>query len=122
MIVAGFGMRAAASLADLTLALTELPARPQLLATLRSKGETGVFQTFAARQNLTTCLLEEREITGIETPTCSSRILARFGTGSLAEAAALVAARRHGTARLIHSRHISTDGLVTVALAEVHPQ
>ncbi|MQQ08834.1 precorrin methylase [Epibacterium sp. SM1979] len=122
MIVAGFGMRAAASLVDLTQALSGLPAHPQLLATLRAKGETEVFQSFASSQNLATCLLEEDEIAGIETPTRSSRILARFGTGSLAEAAALVAARRHGTARLIHPRHISTDGLVTVALAEVHPQ
>ncbi|HZV10809.1 MAG TPA: precorrin methylase, partial [Novosphingobium sp.] len=45
-----------------------------------------------------------------------ARMIARFGTGSLAEALALVAAGPG--ARLIAPRHISTDGMATAAIAQ----
>jgi len=53
-------------------------------------------------------------VAGIETPTLSARSLAAYGTGSVAEAAALVAAGPG--ARLVLGRQII--GGVTIAVAE----
>lgn len=55
-------------------------------------------------------------VAGVQTPTQSDRVLARFGTGSVAEAAALVAAGPG--ARLIATRSISACGRATAAIAE----
>ncbi len=122
MNVAGFGFRSTATPGDLHAALAAVGQQPDALATLRHKGETAVFRDFAAHLNLPVILVDEPEIAGTDTPTQSLRIMARFGTGSVAEAVALVAAHRHGPARLICPRHMTTDGTATVALAETSPQ
>jgi cobalt-precorrin 5A hydrolase len=57
------------------------------------------------------------EIAGIETPSQSPRIQALHATGSVAEAAALVAAGP--TAKLTHQRIVSECGRITIAIAEV---
>jgi len=55
-------------------------------------------------------------LAGIATLTKSEFVKARFGTGSVAEAAALAAAGRH--ARLISTRTVSQDRTATAAIAE----
>ncbi|NIZ15623.1 cobalamin biosynthesis protein [Phaeobacter sp. HF9A] len=119
MMIAGLGFSARATTTSLMQLLAALPQRPQALAALRAKAETALFQDCAASLGLPVFLLDESEIAGIETPTHSPRILARFNTGSLAEAVALVAARKAGAeALLIQTRLTAADGLATVALAE----
>ena len=117
MIVAGFGFADRATTASLVEALTALSRRPDQLATLRAKADTALFRDFATAQGLPVIPLDEAQISGIETPTHSPRIAARFHTGSVAEAAALVAAGPG--VRLIQTRYVTTDGLATVALAEM---
>ncbi|WP_417280092.1 cobalamin biosynthesis protein [Celeribacter sp.] len=58
--------------------------------------------------------VESAEVAGISTPTMSQASLAAHGTGSVAEAAALVVAGRN--ARLLNTRKII--GGVTIAVAE----
>lgn len=55
-------------------------------------------------------------LAGIETPTQSELVAEKFGTGSVAEAAALVAAGPR--ARLIATRAVSRDRTATAAIAE----
>lgn len=55
-------------------------------------------------------------VAGVATPTQSPRVLAAHGTGSVAEAAALVACG--SGARLILTRLISPCGRATIAIAE----
>jgi cobalt-precorrin 5A hydrolase len=55
-------------------------------------------------------------VSGIATPTQSPRIARLHGTGSVAEACAIVAAGRD--ARIVIPRIISRDGTVTGAVAE----
>ena len=117
MKIAGIGLRAAATLADLqdALALAGCP-HPDALATLTAKAEKPQIKALAEVLNIPVLTLEEDEISGISTLTCSPRIKARFGTGSVAEAAALAAG---GTgARLICPRVKTTNGLATAAIAE----
>ncbi len=55
-------------------------------------------------------------LAGIETPTQSKLVAEKFGTGSVAEAAALAAAGPG--ARLIATRAVSQDRTATAAIAE----
>jgi cobalt-precorrin 5A hydrolase len=116
MIVAGFGFSNRASEASLAEAFAALDRRPDWVAVLRNKAKSPVFRAFALAEGLRVEPLEEYQISGAQTPTLSPRIHARFDTGSVAEACALVAAGKH--ARLIQRRFVTTDGLATVALAE----
>ncbi len=121
MKVAGIGFRASATLADLRQALDLLQAQPDALASLKSKAEAEPLKTLATERGLPLIALAEDDIAGEQTLTCSPRIKARFATGSLAEAAALVGARqtRPGArARLIAPRIVTANGLATAALAE----
>jgi len=122
MKVAGLGFRNSATLADLraALALTGCP-HPDALATLATKAKTPPMQQLAAALDIPVIALSEQEITGVQTATTSARIKAHFGTGSLAEAAALVAARlgENGSqAQLICARVKTADGLATAAIAQ----
>ncbi|MDN5568971.1 MAG: cobalamin biosynthesis protein [Paracoccus sp. (in: a-proteobacteria)] len=56
-------------------------------------------------------------VAGVETPTRSPRVQSLYATGSVAEAAAIVAAGP--TARLTGPRIISACGRITIAIAEV---
>ncbi|OIQ46256.1 MAG: precorrin methylase [Roseobacter sp. MedPE-SW] len=121
MKVAGIGFRASATLADLRQALDLLQMQPDALASLQEKAAAEPLKTLATELGLPLIALTEEEIAGEQTLTCSPRIKARFATGSLAEAAALVGARqtRPGAhARLIAPRVITADGMATAALAE----
>ena len=113
MIVAGLGFRAEASETDLAAALTQAGPAPDLLATLAARAEAPALVGLAQRLGLRVVGLPEGALAGMATPTRSARILDRFGTGSVAEAAALVAAGPG--ARLIRTRIVA--GPVTIALA-----
>lgn len=124
MILAGIGCRETASLADLRAALALAGGRPDALATLATRAEMPGLKHLAEEMQLPLLALLETDIAGEQTLTCSPRIKARFATGSLAEACALVAARRGlpgmgpARSRLIAPRVVTADGKATAALAE----
>lgn len=109
--VAGFGMRAAAGTDSLRSAVA-LAGEAQALAALPAHAAR--VRLLADELNLP--LIEVADIAGIDTPTASPRIAARFGTGSVAEAVALAAAGPG--ARIVAQRSVSPDGLATAAIAE----
>ncbi len=118
--VLGIGCRRGATEAALRdaaeRALSCAPGPLDRLATLKERAETESILAFAADRGLKVVALDEAALRGCQTTTHSARIESRFGTGSVAEAAALVAA---GTgARLCCARQISTDGTATAAIAE----
>ncbi|MEX0304664.1 MAG: cobalamin biosynthesis protein, partial [Leisingera sp.] len=114
MKVAGIGFRGRATAADLQAALALTGERVDALASVAEKAGTPAMQEFAQQSGLPVIALQEQDIAGEQTLTCSPRIKARFGTGSLAEAAALAGAR-HGEpgakARLLAPRVVTADGL-----------
>ncbi|WP_122074148.1 cobalamin biosynthesis protein [Pseudophaeobacter sp. EL27] len=121
MRVAGFGFRADATVADLRNALALTGARPDALASLTAKAAAPALQNLAQELALPLIALQEEDIAGEQTLTCSPRIKSRFGTGSVAEACALVAARQGPgpqRSRLITPRVTTADGMATAALAE----
>jgi cobalt-precorrin 5A hydrolase len=121
MKIAGFGFRQTASTDDLRAALTLTGCpHPDALASVAHKAAAPQLRQLAVEMNLPVIALTETEIAGEPTLTNSPRIQTRFGTGSVAEAAALVAARKGQTntsARLIAPRVKTTNGLATAAIA-----
>ena len=93
MIVAGIGLRAEASEAAIGAALALTGGRPDLLACLGIK-KTAALTAYAESRALPVVALDETDIAGEQTLTCSPRIKSRFATGSVAEALALAAARK----------------------------
>jgi cobalt-precorrin 5A hydrolase len=116
MRVAGFGFRGTATLASLLDALDRAGGEVGLLATAEEKAGAPVAGAFAARLGLALVPVSRERLAGADVLTRSARVMARFGTGSVAEAAALAAAGRG--ARLVGPRVVSGDGLATVAIAE----
>lgn len=118
MIVAGFGFRAAASMASLQDALAAAGgARVSALATADDKAATPAFRAFAAALGLPVLTVDAAAIAAQPpTATRSAAALATRGTGSLAEAAALAAAGPN--AQLLTPRVISQDRMASCALAE----
>lgn len=121
MIVAGLGFRATACLADLQEALRLTGGAPDALASLTEKTESLTLRRLAQSLSLPLIALAPESIRGEPTLSSSPRIQARFGTGSLAEAAALVGARQNAPgagARLLGPRRQTANGMATAALAE----
>ncbi|MFC2969091.1 cobalamin biosynthesis protein [Acidimangrovimonas pyrenivorans] len=120
MIVAGIGFRAEAPLAALQEALQEALARAggavQALATEAGKARAPQAVALARALDLPLIAIAAEELARQETPSRSPRVAARFGTGSLAEAAALAGAGPG--ARLRGPRVVSADGMATAAIAE----
>lgn len=116
MIVAGFGFRSGATLAALQDALARAggPDGVTHLATLAAKAAG--LQPLAQTLELPLVALEPDGLRGIPTLTRSDRVQALFGTGSVAEAAALAVAGPG--ARLRGPRAVSSDGTATAAIAE----
>ena len=114
MIVAGFGYRNGASEQAMRAALAGHGAVVTALATLMHK--EALLAPLARSLGLPLILIDPCTIEGVDTPTRSSASLAAYGTGSVAEAVALVAAG--SGARLIATRIISPDGQATCALAQ----
>ena len=121
LIVAGIGYRKAASLADLRDALALTGAAPTALASVAAKANGEVMMQLARDMNLPVITITGDQIAKIDTVTRSARIEERFGTGSLAEAAALAGAG-HGmagvNARLVVPRVQTENGMATAAIAE----
>ena len=125
MICAGIGMNSAVTAEELSALLAEAPKRPVRLAVLREKRSVAGFQRFVSRCPVKLIALDVAEIVGEQVLTYSERVHARFGTGSVAEALALVAARRHSEppahVQLLGPRLISSGGRATLALAATIP-
>lgn len=120
VIFAGIGFRAAASEASLrdaldrALAVAGLAA-PDGLATEAAKAREAVFRGFAAQCGVPGLGVSQVDMARVLTQTQSPRILDQFGTGSLAEAAALVATGPGAV--LVAARVVSGDGMATAAIA-----
>ncbi len=117
MIAAGIGFRSAAPVASLQAALTLAMAQggltPQTLATAAAKATAPQITKLSRTLDLP---LQGVDVAGMITPTQSLQSLQTYATGSVAEAAALIAAGPG--ARLIVRRVTSPDGMATAALAE----
>jgi cobalt-precorrin 5A hydrolase len=117
VIVAGFGIRAEATLASLHKAL-EACGNPALdaLAVVEDKAHHPALAALAAQTGLGLCPVPLTEINRQGAQTLSPHQPSRYGPGSVAEAAALAIAGPK--ARLLVRKTVSTDGLVTIAIAE----
>ena len=121
MRVMGVGFRAAADLASLQDAMGQAleaagGAKIDALVTEAAKSREKVFRELAQLLGLPGLGVTQADLEQMITPSQSQRIQDRFGTGSLAEAAALVAAGPQ--ARLVAQRVVSGDGKATAAIAE----
>lgn len=118
MIVAGFGFRArvtAQSLSD-ALARTGYSCEIACVATLANKAAEPGFADFATGFDASLCAVDRDTLARQSTPTQSKASLTAYGTGSVAEAAALAAAGPG--AKLLAPRVVSADGMATCAVAE----
>ncbi len=121
MRVAGVGFRAAADLASLQDALQKALGATDgraidAVVSEAAKAREKVFRELAQIIGIPGLGVSQQDLAQMLTPTQSARIQDRFGTGSLAEAAALAAAGPG--ARLLAERVISSDGMATAAIAE----
>jgi cobalt-precorrin 5A hydrolase len=118
MRVAGLGFRKEATIESLRDALVAAGGARGLdaLATATDKAEAAVIVALARELGLTIKPVPVELLARVETATHSARIETMFGTGSLAEAAALAAAGPR--ARLVSLRTISRDKAATAAIAE----
>lgn len=122
MRVAGIGFRGNATVISLEDALAKVLKQAgnqpiKALVTESAKSREPVFKELAQRLGLPGLGVRSEDMAQMITPTQSQRILDQFGTGSLCEAAALVAAGPE--AQLIAARAISDDGMATAAIADV---
>lgn len=115
MRAAGIGFRGAATVASLMDALERAGGGAELLASASVKAEAPVAQALAAELGLVICGFGREALAAQVVLTQSAKVAERFGTGSVAEAAALAAAGPG--ARLIGPRVVSCDGLATAAIA-----
>lgn len=121
MIVAGFGFRGGASVDSLRDALARARAAahvavpPARIATAADKTAAPVFAALSRALGAAVCPVAAPVLAACPTPTQSAWAIAERGTGSLAEAAALVTAGPGAT--LLTRRMISTDRMASCALA-----
>lgn len=116
MKVVGLGLRASAGLASLEELLRRLNVTPNARLALPAFRQAHPLVRELQAHGFSISFISRAALNGVSTPTRSPRILARYGTGSIAEACALVAAGP--AARLIHLRVVSADGGATAALAQ----
>ncbi|WP_439404978.1 cobalamin biosynthesis protein [Bradyrhizobium sp. DASA03076] len=118
MKVAGLGFKQDVTLASLREALLAAGGSAGLaaVATVSDKADAEPLKQLARECGVPIKAVPAETLAGIATPSQSQRITERFGTGSLAEAAALAAAGPH--ARLIATRAVSRDRAATAAIAE----
>ena len=114
MKVAGLGFRRGASAESLAAALA-LVGPADALATAEDKVHEPGLQRLANRLGFKVHAISRAalELQGVEG---SARVMAEYGTGSVAEASALAAAGPG--ARLLIGRRTSPDGMAVAALAE----
>ncbi|KWV53327.1 precorrin methylase [Bradyrhizobium macuxiense] len=118
MKVAGLGFRRDATLASLRDALLAAGGFEGLaaVATVSDKADAPVLKSLAHELGLPIRSIPADMLADIVTATQSELITEKFGTGSVAEAAAVAAAGRG--ARLISARSVSRDRMATAAIAE----
>lgn len=118
MKVAGLGFKRDVTLASLREALAAAGGAEGLVAvaTVSDKADAEVFKQLARECGVPIRAVPADILAGIRTPTQSKRVTETFGTGSVAEAAALAVAGPG--ARLIATRAISRDRTATAAIAE----
>lgn len=114
MRVAGFGLRASATVADLTDLLGE--AQVEAIALPADKAGHPAIIALATSLGLPLIPVAPERLAEQPAPTLSSRQPPRYGTGSVAEASALAGAGLG--ARLILRRKIGAAGTATMAIAE----
>lgn len=115
MIVAGIGLRASATIEDLELLLNLSDRLPDRIALLADKSTHPALQAVILRTALPLVTFARDEIRGIATPGQSARQMTIFGTGSVSEACALLAAGPG--ARLICPRIFAPSSRATIAFA-----
>ncbi len=116
MRVAGLGFRGAATFESLNDALERAGGNVEVLATAEIKAGQPAVRILAKALGLPLLSISRARLGQEATLTHSVRVAEKFGTGSVAEAAALAAAGPG--ARLIGPRVVSGDGLATAAIAE----
>lgn len=118
MIVAGFGFRAGATEASIrdAFVLASAGRAVGLLASVADKAEAPCLRAFARALGVPLRAVPADQLYGIATMTASGMVRAARGTGSVAEAAALVAAGPG--AALLGARVVSGDRMATCALAK----
>ncbi|MBW4962387.1 cobalamin biosynthesis protein [Sulfitobacter sp. CW3] len=115
MIVAGFGFRKSADVTSLRSALALYDVAPDLIATAAAKAGDKPFADLARALGVPADAVPPERLTTQPVLTCSAASQKTYGTGSVAEAAALAAAGPG--ARLLGTRLISPDTLATCAIA-----
>ncbi|WFE73859.1 cobalamin biosynthesis protein [Roseinatronobacter sp. S2] len=124
MIVAGFGCTSRAGPASLRALIARMAQHAGLDALACLEGRADMLGPLARIAGLPLIAIPVQAIDGIATPTQSARVLAAFGTGSVAEACALVAAASgaegndtRAGAQIMVARIVSQDRQATCALA-----
>jgi cobalt-precorrin 5A hydrolase len=118
MKVAGLGFKKDVTLDSLREALAAAggPDGLAAVATISDKADAEALKLLARECGVPIKAVPAELLAGIATPTQSHVITEKFGTGSVAEAAALAAAGPR--ARLIAMRAVSRDRTATAAIAE----
>ncbi|GAA6206886.1 cobalamin biosynthesis protein [Cognatishimia sp. WU-CL00825] len=116
MIVAGFGFRQAATLDSLKDALAQIGAVVDAIAVPADKADAACVTELAQTTALPVHRVSAKDMTAITTPTQAQRVIEKRGTGSVAEACALVVAGAES--QLIATRQISSDRMATCAVAK----
>lgn len=116
MIVAGFGFRSGATLAALQDALARAGGPDEVTHLATVAGKAGGLALLAKVLGLPVVAVSPEVLQAQPVLTHSERVDALFGTGSVAEAAALSAAGPG--ARLWGPRVVSANGQATAAIAE----
>lgn len=120
MRIAGFGFRRSATLSSLRAALAAAGGGAgggiAALATAREKAGAEALLALAAELHVPIYAIAHDDLAATTPITQSPRVAMRFGTGSVAEAAALAGAGPG--ARLLGPRAASADGMATAAIAE----
>ncbi|GLR95686.1 MULTISPECIES: cobalamin biosynthesis protein [Bradyrhizobium] len=118
MKVAGLGFKSDVTVASLREALATAggPEGLAAFATVSDKADAEALKELARECGIPIKAVPADRLAGIDTPTQSKRVAEKFGTGSVAEAAALAAAGPR--ARLIATRVVSRDRTATAAIAE----
>lgn len=118
MKVAGLGFRQDVTLASLREALAAAGGADGLaaMATVSDKADAEPLKQLARECGVPIKAIPADVLASVDTPTQSKLVTEKFGTGSVAEAAALAAAGPRG--RLIATRAVSQDRTATAAIAE----
>ncbi|UWR22330.1 cobalamin biosynthesis protein [Sulfitobacter sp. S190] len=122
MRVAGIGFRGGAEMASLSDALQKAIDASDgkgvdAIVTESAKARSKKFRELAQVLGVPGLGVSAEDMAQMMTPTQSQRIIDTFGTGSLCEAAALVAAG--ADAELVAARVVSGDGMATAAIADI---